>query len=320
MTKMALVFLLCLLAGPLSAQAWEGRTADNGAYVYGLAQPEGIGFRLMCTVPSLGGVPPLDVEAHEDPQTAPFEVRLEIDPALMAATGTGRRSDVVIWADQTGYRLPTMIYQELGEYWSVDLSMTDALIVALPDADRIVLAPGQDQPWSIPVGDVSAAMKTAFDACNQAAVAKGHRPPPGLLTVPQAPTSTAPEPPTLARARAHVVQGCGGSYRDLEGAFGLVNIDGDGVPDTVVDWGVLRCESGLPRPFCGASHCSVDVFLSASPKTQNLLGIGMSVVPLTNGLQGIAVGGGLGSCGGTSCQFVFYWDGQTMQSFRQNGG
>ena len=117
-------------------------------------------------------------------------------------------------------------------------------------------------------------------------------------------------------ANSAIWQGCGGGAQIEPDAFLTGDIDGDGLPDVVLDWGAVQCYGPMSRPFCGASRCSADVFLSSayhrkrSPET--LLGQGVWLQPLSNGNIGVSVGGALNECyatGNQSCTFLYYWNG-----------
>ena len=121
-------------------------------------------------------------------------------------------------------------------------------------------------------------------------------------------------------AEAAINKSCNGS-REVEPGHILVgNIDGDASPDAVVDWGKITCSVGLARPFCGASNCSADVYLSQkfhqTGRPESLLAVGVSLIPLNNGAEGLKLGGSLSSCQsaskGTACTFIWYWSGSDL--------
>ena len=98
------------------------------------------------------------------------------------------------------------------------------------------------------------------------------------------------------------------------------NIDGDGAEDIVLNWDEIDCLAGPARPFCGASACAADVFLSMQfPRTrkpETLLAQGVSLQPLSNGNDGVQVGGTLNAClkrGFEACEFLYYWDGYGLR-------
>ncbi|MEO0380235.1 MAG: hypothetical protein AAF252_08175, partial [Pseudomonadota bacterium] len=263
---------LCALVLAAPAQAgWVVRTADDGALFYGLAVAEDTGFAVRCNGPSRQGLPPISVEAHEEARAQPFHLIYSLRTPLMTAPATGyQRSDVVVWADGTGYRLPTTLWNELDYEWQAQVAMTDTLSLALMTARDLVVGPEAGPHTRITVEGMNKAVAEAMAFC----VAEYRRagfPVPTQLDQfwPQADNSvlsddTAPVTPEamVNYAQAHIYNGCSGAAQIEDTAILLGDIDGDGLEDAVLDWGRVTCSQGLARPFCGASMCSADVYLS----------------------------------------------------------
>lgn len=73
---------------------------------------------------------------------------------------------------------------------------------------------------------------------------------------------------------------------------------------------------------CGASMCSVDVFLSSTfPRTgepEMLMGLSSAISPLPNGNEAVATSGSLAACGGMeACTFILYRDGTSLRELTQ---
>jgi hypothetical protein len=120
-------------------------------------------------------------------------------------------------------------------------------------------------------------------------------------------------------AEADVAKGCNGPSTYEPDAFLSAEIDGDGVPDVVLDWRKIKCSGTFSQPFCGASMCSADVYLSASYLRTNspkqFLAAGVRLQSLSNGNMAVGVGGSLADCygiGADNCEFLYYWNGADL--------
>ena len=318
-----------LLATTPAHAGWVARIADNGGLFYGLAVAENSGFAVRCNGRSRQGLPLISVEAHEEARAEPFHLIYSFSAPLMAEPATVyQRSDVVVWADGTGYRLPVTIWNELDYEWQVQVAMTDTLSLALMTARDLVVGPETGPHTRIAVDGMNQSVAEAMAFC----VAEYRRagfPVPAPLDQfwPQANNSvlgddTVATPDAMADyARAHIYNGCSGAAQIEDTAILLGDIDGDGVEDAVLDWGGVICSQGLPRPFCGASMCSADVYVSSAYARLggpvNLLALGVQLQPLTNGLQGVSLGGSLSMCNaagqtGGACNFIWYWNGADL--------
>lgn len=301
----ALAIAFC--AGPAVA-GWEGRTIDDGALFYGLAVEQGSGLTILCIGPSAGGVAPLLVGAHETAQTAPYALRIEFPQGVIPETaGFPSRGDVVIWADDTGYRLPATQHNEMGGYWGAEVAMTDPLVAAMRGAGRLRAGPEAGPVSEFAVAGLDAALGAAMEYCTGEFARVGYPVPPGLGG--SAPAATG----MRAAAEVSLRQGCSGGYRVSEGAFQAANIDGDGAEDIVLDWGSVECDGAMRRPFCGASQCLVEVFMTAAAAQgrgpEQILAQGAGLVPLSNGSIGVRTGLTLESCKGAVCAAIWYWTG-----------
>ncbi|WP_299732513.1 hypothetical protein [uncultured Tateyamaria sp.] len=328
----AIAAAVCILAtAVLPAHAgWVARTADDGALFYGLAIAEGTGFAVRCNGPSRQGLPPVSVGAHEEARTQPFHLIFSLRPELLAVPETYyQRGDVVVWSGATGYRLPVTTWNELDGEWQAEVAMTDALPLSLMTANDLIVGAEAGPHTRITIENMNQSVAEAMAFC----VAEYRRagltaPSPLDQYWPGADNSvlyddTGPGSPDamVDYARAHISNGCSGAAQIEEGAILLGEIDGDGVEDAVLNWGRVTCSQGLARPFCGASMCSADVYLSSAYGRRGgpfgLLALGVDLLPLTNGLQGVSVGGSLSMCnaagqGSGGCRFIWYWNGADL--------
>lgn len=171
-----LIALALLAATPALAEGnpWQFETFDDGALVYGIARPAGIGVTAYCTAPAPQG---LTVETPVPPM-APDHWRLDLDRFLVTGGGA-LRDDIAVIADGTTYPLPPMPLQDETQTYSVDLPMTDPLIAGLGSAQTMVLAIGDGPRWGLPVAGLSDALIAAFDTCRAAWSAAGTPAPEG---------------------------------------------------------------------------------------------------------------------------------------------
>ena len=320
--KRTLVALLALFASATLALAdWVADTADDGAYFYGTARVDNTSLALRCNGPSARGLPPMSVGAHEETVVPPFQVVFNLGSDLVPVPANGfQRSDIVIWANGTGFRLPKAGYNELnGAGWESFVSMTDPLVLSMLQGSDIVLGAEAGPHFTVPTVNLQQALYAAFGFCIAQYQRMGLAVPPVLA--PLAASVPAPQPAIRSAgeiAHDRIARGCNAPYTTEGNPVLYGDLDGDGTGDAVIDWGRVRCQTSMPRPFCGASMCSAEILLSARNwRPYDLLALGVGLTPLSNGQTGVAVGGSLVECnhagkGNNGCQFIWYWNGTDM--------
>lgn len=294
--------LVALWAGTAQAQVWQAQRVDGGHFVFHSARA-GASVDLVCLAPSPQGRPAIEVEQHEIRPMTPGTTRLEIGMDRISVGNDVVRSDVVLWADETGYRLPTITFNELDGVWQVDLGANDPIWSALTTASSVILAPGQDQAWQLPVAGLGPAITQLQAQCAAAWSAAQTPAAPGTVTVPVAVIN-------------RVAQGCGAPVPVPGAAVQAGDLDRDGTPDFVVDWGGIRCPGALARPFCGAANCSQMVFLStrAYANPIDFLGTSLTITPHHSGALALRLTGTFSLCGaqGENCAAPLVWDGASF--------
>ena len=299
-----IAFLLAVWASAVHAQVWQAQTVDGGHFVFHTARA-GVAVDLVCLAPSPQGRPAVEVEQHEIRPMAPGMTRLEIGADRAAVGNATVRSDVVLWADQTGYRLPALNFNEIDGVWQVDIAASDPLWTALGQAGSVILAPGQEQAWQLPTAGLAAALTQLQSECAQAwsAAQSAPAPAPGTVTIP-------------AEVGARVSQGCGAPTPLPGEAVQAGDLDRDGSPDFVVNWDKIRCAGAFARPFCGASNCSQMVFLSSRRflNPVDFLGTSLTIVPHRTGTLALRLTGSFSLCGaqGENCANPLVWDGTSF--------
>ena len=309
MTRYLLPLLLALLGFNAHAQTWSYREADDGHYVYA-GVGAGLALDFVCNAPSAKGLSAIEVEAHEETPVARGQIRIDIGSDLIPVVNVTQRDDVMIWLGQTGYRLPTVFWNELNSIWEVNINTTDTMIAELTRAQSFVLSAGDDVSWLFPADGFASALTQSIATCEAAWIAAQT---PAANTAASAAIGSGTSP-LFAHAHADIVRICEGAYSAEEGAFLQGQIDQDTTEDFVVWWNNIRCNSAFPRPLCGASHCSAKVYLSTRPTPMDLLAQSVSIQTLSNGKVGLKLVGRFDSCGINSlgCERLWFWNGTDL--------
>lgn len=307
--------LALLAAGPVAAQGaqWQFQSFDDGSYFTGAIGPsDDSGITFLCGEKSPQGLSPYQTGNMEPDITPRDSLRLFIGEGLLGRQDgmTEARQDVLIVAGDTGYRLPVVTWDELFWAWVVDLPATDPMFAAIG---------GQAQVELRSAAGTQRLTASGFAAAHDSLIAYCQ----SMFTIIGQPwsssTAAAVAPPVSMRqeAEAGVRAGCGGPAQFGEQALLAGDIDGDGAEDAVVFWEGLTCSGGYPRPFCGASMCSVQIYLSSrrgrGGNPDELLAQAVRLQPLSNGNMGVATVMSLVSCQGRpGCEIIWYWNGTGM--------
>lgn len=295
-----LLFLFMLFWGfATSAQTWGHSEADDGHLVYASTRA-GLGLDFVCNAPSAQGLDAMQAGAHEETRVARGHVKLDIGADRLPVGNDIQRIDAMVWLGETGYRLPTVHWNELVGVWEVQLSVSDALIKGLVTVPSFVLSAGDETAWQFAADGLGSSLGRTLAFCENAWAA--------------ATTPTPSQVSMIGAAHSDITRVCEGGYTAQDGAFLQGEIDNDAAADVVVWWDKIRCSSAFPRPLCGASHCSAKVFLSTLNGPMDLLAQNASLQPLTNGKIGIKLVGRFDSCGPNSlgCERLWFWNGNAF--------
>lgn len=310
-----LIVALVLFIAPLPgfAQSWQFQRHDDGSFFHAsISLPTGPGFVLGCGERSARGISPM-ITGNVEPETTPRDIfDLSFSQAgLGSAWGrAGPRTDVMVVAGATAYRFPDIHWSDYYGAYRTRIAANDAMLSALITAPRFEIRSAVGQ-IVVPASGFASAFASLTSYCRSRFAAIGKP----WLSAPAA----APSAPVVSMrqaAEAAVARGCNGPSTFEPGAFLSGEIDGDGLPDVVLDWRRISCTGQRLNPFCGASMCSADVYLSSGfprrNKPEMLLALGVRLQPLSNGNMAVGVGGSLSDCqsiGTTDCEFLFYWNG-----------
>ena len=312
----ALAALLALApAGAARAQDWVVNRYDDGSFFQGtLAPTGGPGFSVVCGERSARGLSPQQTGNMEPDITRPNAFRLFLSPedvGFPAAEAGLSRDDVLVVIGTTGYRFAYWTWNELYGSWETDLPADDPVFAAIAGqaAFELRFDGGAQQVAS---RGFASGLEELRGYCRAMFAAVGR------FWAGAAPAGPGPSMADLARRR--IAAGCGAGVRDQAGAIQTGEIDGDGHPDAVLDWRAVRCAGGIERPYCGASQCSAEVFLSSVTPLrgapEDFLGLSLRLIPLSNGAMGLGLGGGWGDCerrfGRGDCEFQYYWNGRDL--------
>lgn len=313
------MLVFALVAAPVAAQDWASNSYDDGSFFSGALGPvDGPGFTLVCGERSPQGLSPAQTGNTEPEITRRNAFRLYLDQADIGPPSPNfdSRQDVLAVIGTTGYRLPLVRWNELYSTWETDIPANDPMLAAISGqaafelrsdtGSHLVSARG----FAEGLGQLTSYCLSMFASIGQ--------PWAGTVTG----TATGPAPGAMRQAaQAHVQAGCRiGVLEQHADAILTGDIDGDGAEDVVLDWRGVRCAGSMAQPFCGASNCSVDIFLSSqyprSGQPEGWLALGARLIPLTNGNMGVGMYGSLSACnsafGRVDCEFQYYWNGSSL--------
>jgi hypothetical protein len=311
----AAVFLTSTCAA--NAQSWQFNPFDDGSYFSAHIAPNQPGFTLLCGERSPQGVSPSVTGNFEPDITPPDALRLYLSDQGIGPPGPGfeTRDDVLFVIGTQGYRLRQLRWNELYANWQTDLPANDGVFRAIA-AEPVVELRSKNGSLLVPMDGFTSAYRQLRDHCVTmfAAIGNPWTGPAG------APVEVAPTGGAMQQAAENAIAlGCNGGATRSPGTFLTGDIDGDGIDDVVLDWRAVACLSGQAYPYCGASQCSADVFLSSTfsrrGQPYNFLALGVRLQQLDNGNMAVALGGSLSTCsrlGQSACEVFFYWNGYDL--------
>ncbi len=316
-----LLLFLTLLFGQTTqadAQRWTTTLTRDNVYDAGRVAMPGNSMVIACAArsPKRGQV--LGSQWWEVSVAPPWQYLFVFQDQLVPNAGSAQEVEMILFADQTGYRLPPVQRNELEGGWQTMLGMTDPMFASIATATRLVLQVGTSTAWQLPIEGLASGLKDIRDACGATWNATGIATPSGFTP----PTGTQPtqaaEPAagfTLpSQIQTFANQQCSGVATFEGSALKAGDLDGDGAPDIVLDWGFVRCNGQSMRPFCGAANCQYDVFMSSRGYaiTDTRLAVGVEIVTHRSGRQGLRIGGTAQVCSQINCNVPWLWNGTSF--------
>lgn len=316
--------LLLALLWPATglAQVWEGGVIDDGAYFEAGAGAEG-GLFLSCGGPSAGGLTG-DQTGNTHPRITPpgaVELILQGAPFAAPADYSETLGDLEIRAtDGRGYRLPPARWNPIWDEWSVVLHADSPLWSLMAEVPAITVS-ARGRVVQRTTSGFAPAFAALVRDCARLYAAVGQAWPAPLPAAPPAAAPPAAAPPAMdLAARTHAAGVCGAPPTLAPDAILTANLDGDGQPDAVLDLRAVTCPGRAYQDHCGAAACDIEIFVSRLFPTTNrpetILGVRAKVAPLSNGLDGVIVGGVPSTCtarnAGPDCRLGLYWTGTAL--------
>ena len=312
----SLITALLVWAAPLAAQGWTAEITRDDVYDAGRVVMHGNGMVVSCAARSPRRAPVLNSRWWEVSVAPPWQYLIVFNDQLVPLEGQAQEAEMTLFVDQTGYRLPVVYRNELEGGWQTMLGMTDPMFGAIDGASNLVLQVGRVAAWEIPVAGLAQGLKEIRDACAATWNATGSPTPAGIST--QGTAAPAPAPTAAftlpPQVQAHANQQCGGVAAFNEGALQAGDLDADGAPDVVLDWGHVRCNGSDMRGFCGAANCEYNVFLSSRgyAMASAHLAVGGDIVTHRSGRLGLRMGGTARVCSQIDCNEPWLWNGTAM--------
>jgi hypothetical protein len=327
MVRMIAILLFWLLPVAAVAQApWRHGSYDNGDFFLGTATLSDLSVALSCGErsplrPAWRG--PQDMHALVTPAG---QLQLRFVKALLGAPTdplSDETRDVILTAAGAGYQLPPVGFDYHADAWVVRLGAEDPVFAAMAASERIDLQ-GAAGVFSFPGAGFAPAYAQLMAFCQAKFAAIGVGWPIANAAGQPAPADPAADA-LWPHVSAHLVETCGGAVASLNEGYALrANLDGDGAADFVIAWDAITCAGSIPRPYCGASQCAVDVFVSSAfrpgTRPETIYAAAVSVGPGPGGRDVLRLAGRLANCRAPGappdCIFHWAWRNGTLERIR----
>lgn len=290
--------LLLLMATPAFSQSWVSRGLEDGVWFIGFAAPFNRDVIFQCGGRSAQNLPFTASTITEPQLTERNQIMLSVNSALITPFSEAV-DGITIVVDGTDFPLPALHYSAFGNAYETPVHINDTLLARLQSGTTATLLRDGTRIADIPLTGSSNAIRTMTEACIA-----------GWAALPRAIPAWTPE---LVQTEAE--RYCNGPATVNLTYAPIQDLDGDTLPDLLLDMGAVFCPQGEPweqrgAGMCGASHCSNFVYLSQSPfdAPQEILAIGTRIVTTPAGQLRIHGGGGLAQCnsaGFDACEYQF---------------
>ncbi|AGB73759.1 hypothetical protein RHSP_12272 [Rhizobium freirei PRF 81] len=111
---------------------------------------------------------------------------------------------------------------------------------------------------------------------------------------------------------------CGGPAKLEKGFVSIKDINGDQVPDYILDYAHLKCV-GMPSSFCGSAGCETQIFVAKPNKSYKSIfddyvqGIGFVEIAGRPAIKLALHGSSCGRAGSDTCYSTLYWNGRDFK-------
>ncbi|MEL6682090.1 MAG: hypothetical protein AAFQ09_05530 [Pseudomonadota bacterium] len=172
----------------------------------------------------------------------------------------------------------------------------DSLIEALQNGRVVTMIPVSATDTEISLRGSSRTISSALSGCGN---------------VVQTTADTAPTPPPdRTQINAEIAAACGGEFVLDDAALLTGLIDGDDIPDFVLDWAGVTCQAsdlGRGAGNCGINMCQISVVLSERDN-EVVLGLAPELVPDAFGRARLKTVALRPSCSDGALDCVFLWN------------
>lgn len=130
-------------------------------------------------------------------------------------------------------------------------------------------------------------------------------------------------PPVVQAAIAAARKGCEGKTEERRGFVTTRDVNGDGRPDYVLDYGAFRCDGTADS--CGSGGCTTQVFVSMPDGSYRKAYDDLARGVRFQGVRGRPAmildlhGSACGRVGAADCRSTLYWNGERFGSANSRG-
>ncbi|WP_159441607.1 hypothetical protein [Roseivivax lentus] len=182
---------------------------------------------------------------------------------------------------------------------------SDGLIAALRAGSRAVVAVPGEAEVGVPLRGSSRAISQVLDGCGRDATA----------------ATGASEAGRIVYFGQLIATQCAGGYSISDEAEMTGRLDGDDIPDFVLDWGGVTCDDrskGRGAGFCGAALCTIEIAFTETQSRQQVLGVNPELVDRAFGVKALKTTTQGATCGGPAqvCDVIWIWNGSKLEPLK----
>ena len=302
----ALVLPAILAATPVLADTWQSTGFDDGVWFIGSAVAPYSAFLFQCGGRSGQQFPFEQSDLTEPKLTRDNDIMISVDPSLFDTT-EDVISNISVVIDGSPFLLPSLRFNEFDGFFEAPLDINDPIFARLRSGTFAgILWRGEWIARDIPLTGSSDAIQTMAQACVAGWAAQPRIPPNWTAST------------IAAEARRY----CNGPATVNTEFVIAEDVDTDDIPDLILDMREIECTEGESwqrrgAGMCGASQCSIFVYLSTNPSAEpdEILGLGAQLRTGEGGQTLIAAGAAYSTCleaNLETCEYRFDPSGGTL--------